>query len=289
MIPSVVQYQHHATSGCLLAQQALEKALEGGGIKNRAHHANELTAVQADGAKAGDGLAGRRMLQDGILDFRWYPHAAARTVLLEVTFIQTPQFDVGTASQATEFFLLPRLSADPIERLGGAACVTGSPVAEIVAGIAALQGLPRSGVANVPTRPDRPTGWPTNQSLAGSYVNHPVAAANLLHPASAVAPLARPPAERLGPRARSDSPSVARLCRSRRTTARLLGKIAPPLPIAIHAVGDRSATPRYARSPAGSQFASLQHPRSAACASPFSLRKDRRNDIMMLHYLCRRV
>src|SRR5208282_3693167 len=160
MIPSVVQYQHHAPPGCLLAQQALEKALERDRIENRAHHANELTALQADGTKAGDGLAGRRVLQDWILDFGRYPHAAARTVLLEVTFIQAPQFDVGTVSQTTEFFLLPRLSADPIERLGGAACVTESPVAGIVAGIAALQDPPRSAAANVPTRPDRPRGWP---------------------------------------------------------------------------------------------------------------------------------
>ena len=289
MIPSVVQYQHHAPSGCLLAQQTLEKALERGGVENRAHHANELTNVQADGAKAGDGLAGRRMPQDGVLDFGRYPHAAARTVLLEVTFIQTPQFDVGTASQTTEFFLLPRLSADPIERRGGAVCVTESPVVETVAGIAALPGPPRSGDANVPTRPDRPTGWPPNQSLAGSYVNPLAGAASPLHPMPAVVPLARLPEERPGRPARSDSPSVARSCRSRRTTPRLLGRIAPPSPTAIHAVGDRSATPRYVRSPAGSQFASPQHPRSAACASPFSQRKERRNHIMMLHYLCRRV
>src|SRR6266702_96420 len=289
MIASVVQYQHHAPSRCLLAQQTLQKALERGGVENRAHHANELATVQADGAKAGDGLAGWRMPQDRVLDFRWYPHAAARTVLLEVTFIQAPQFDVGAASQATEFFLLPRLSADPIERLGGAACVTESPVDGIVVGIAVLQGPPRSGDANVPTRPDRPTGLPTNQSLAGSYVNPPAGAANPSHPTSAVVPLARLPAERPGRPARSDSPSVARSCRSRRTTPRLLGRIAPPSPTAIHAVGDRSATPRYVRSPAESLFASPQHPRSAACASPFSQRKERCNHITMLHYLCRRV
>ena len=175
MIPSVVQYQHHAPPGCLLAQQALEKALERDGIENRAHHANELTALQADGTEAGDGLAGRRVLQDWILDFRRYPHAATRPVLLEVTFIQTPQFDVGTASQATEFFLLPRLSADPIEQLGGAACVTGSPVVEIVAGIAAPQGPPRSGAANVPTshmqplRGQLPESDPLRSIVTGGY------------------------------------------------------------------------------------------------------------------------
>ena len=83
-------------------QQPLEKAVERGGVENCAHHANELTAADAEGAETRHGLAGRGVLQDGVLDFRGYPHVTARTVLLEVTFIQTPQFDVGTASQATE-------------------------------------------------------------------------------------------------------------------------------------------------------------------------------------------
>ena len=289
MIPSVVQYQHHAPSGRLLAQQTLQKALEGGGVENRAHHANELTSSQADGPKAGDGLAGRRMLQDGVLDFGRYPHATARTVLLEMTFIQTPQFDVGTASQATEFFLLPQLSADPIERLGGAVCVTESPVVEIVAGIAALPGQPRSGDANVPTTPDRPTGWPTNQSLAGSYVNPPAACRQ-----SFASNVRGRPAR--SPSRRASRPPCSKRFTQRCTVvpfspnnARPPGRIAPRSPTAIHAVDDRSGTPRYAPSPAGSLFASPQHPRSAACASPFSQRKERSNDIMMLHYLCRRV
>jgi RNA-directed DNA polymerase len=53
--------------------------------------------------------------------------------------------------------------------------------------------------------------------------------------------------------------------------------------------GGRNAIPRYVRSPAGLLFASPQHPRSAACASSFSQRKEQCNDITMLHYLCRRV
>src|SRR5579863_7445209 len=205
MIASIVEYEDHAPSGGLLAPQSRQEVLESGGVEDRAHHAYELTGTQADGTETSHGLAGGRMLQDGILDFRRYPHAATRTVLLEVTFIQAPQFDVGAASQATEFFLLPRLSADPIGRLGGAACVTESPVVGIVAGIAALPGPPRSGDANVPTTPDRPTGWPTNQSLAGSYVDPPAAVANPSHPASAVVPRARLLEERLGRPARSDS------------------------------------------------------------------------------------
>ena len=289
MIASVVEHEDHAAPGRLLAQQPLEKAPECGGVEDRAHHAYELTGVQTDGAKAGHGLSGRRMLQDRVLDFRRYPHATARTVLLEVTFIQTPQFDVGTASQTTEFFLLPRLSADPIERLGGGACVAESPVVEIVAGIAVPQGPLRIGAADVPTTPDRPRGWQPSRSRAGSCANHLAAGANPSHPASAVVPLARLPAERPDRPPRSDSPSVAPSCRSRQTVRRLRGRIAPPSPAAIRAVGGRSATPRYAQSPAGSLFASPQHPRSAACASSFSQRKERSNDITMLHYLCRRV
>src|SRR5882757_5989372 len=112
MIAGVVEYEDHVSSAGLLAQQPLEKAQERCGVEDRAHHAYELAGDQTDGAETGHGLSGRGVLQDGILDFRRYPHATARTVLLEVTFIQTPQFDVGTASQATEFFLLPQLSAD---------------------------------------------------------------------------------------------------------------------------------------------------------------------------------
>jgi hypothetical protein len=85
------------------------------------------------------------MPQDRVLDFRRYPHAATRAMLLKVTFIQAPQFDVGATSEATEFFLLPRLSADRIGRLGDAACAAGTPFVEIVADIAAPLGPRRIG------------------------------------------------------------------------------------------------------------------------------------------------
>lgn len=100
-------------------------------FEDRTHHAEKLTAAHANRAEAGDGLAGRRMAQDRILDLRRYPHAAARTVLLKVTFIQAPQFDVAASGQMAEFFLLPRLLADPIERLGGAAFASESPLTQL--------------------------------------------------------------------------------------------------------------------------------------------------------------
>src|SRR5580692_3349300 len=140
MVAGVVEYQDHAPPAPLLAQQPLEKAQEGGGVEDRAHHAYELTGDQTDGTETGNRLSSRGVLQDRVLDFRRYPHATARTVLLEVTFIQTPKFDVGATSQAMEFFLPPQLSADQPERLEGAACGAGNPVVETAADIAELQG-----------------------------------------------------------------------------------------------------------------------------------------------------
>jgi hypothetical protein len=135
MIASVVEHDDHATSGCLLAKQSSEESQKRGGVEDRAHHSYELSGVQTDGPKAGHGFSGRRVLQDQVLDFGRNPHAAARAVLLEVAFIQTPQFDVGTTSQTPEFFLLPRLLADPIGRLGVGAYVSENPALEKVAGI----------------------------------------------------------------------------------------------------------------------------------------------------------
>src|ERR1700722_1104589 len=289
MIASVVEDDDHAAAGRLLAQQAPEESPERGGVEDRAHHAYELSGVQTDGPKAGHRFSGRRMPQDRVLDFGRHPHAAPRTVLLEVTFIQTPQFDVGTTSQTPQFFLLPRLSADPIGRLGVGAYVIESPVLETVAGIAAHRGPLHIADASVPTTPARPTGWPPSRSHVGSCASPTATCANPSHPACAGGPIARLRAERPGRPPRSDSPSAAPSCRSRQTVRRPRGRTAPPSPAAIRAVGGRSETPRYAQSLAGSLFASPQHPRSAACASFFSRRNERSNDTIMLHYLCRCV
>src|SRR5579859_4725134 len=289
MIASVVEHEDHAPSRRLLAKQPPEESPERSGIEDGAHHPYELSGVQTDGPKAGNRLSGRRMPQDRVLDFGRYPHAAPGTVLLEVTFIQTPQFDVGTSSQTAEFFLLPRLLADPIGRLGVGAYVTESPVLEKIAGIAAHRDPHRIADAGVPTTPARPIGWPPSRNHAGSCASPIATCANPSHPACAVGPIARLRAGRPGRPPQSDSPSAVPSCRSRQTMRRPRGRIAPPSPAAIRAVDGRSGTPRYAQSPAGSLFASPQHPRSAACASSFSRRQERSNDITMLHYLCRLV
>ena len=51
----------------------------------------ELAVSQSHGAEVSDATPGRVMIEDRILDFRRYPHATARTMLLEVYFVQRPQ------------------------------------------------------------------------------------------------------------------------------------------------------------------------------------------------------
>src|SRR6266403_5370695 len=197
---------------------------------------------------------------------------AARTVLLEVTFIQAPQFDVGAASQATEFFLLPRLSADRIGRLGDAACAAGTPFVEIIADTGAPPSPPHSADADVPTRPDRPTKWPAGRSRVGFYVDRPATNAIASHRACGVVPPARLRAERPSRPPRSGAPNAAPWSRPHRIDRRLRGTIDLRSPAATRAGDGRNETPRYARSPAESRFALSRRPRSAVCASSFSQR-----------------
>src|SRR5229473_813422 len=164
MIPSVVEHDDQAASGRLLAKQPPEESPEGGGVEDGAHHSYKLSGVQTDGPKAGHRLSGRRMPQDRVLDFGRYPHATAGAVLLEVTFIQTPQFDVGTMSQTPEFFLPPRLLADPIGRpgvgRGGGAKKKKTPCSEKALGFPPPRTPPPPPRGGSPNSPAPPKGGP---------------------------------------------------------------------------------------------------------------------------------
>ncbi len=60
VIAGVVEYEDHASSAGLLAQQPLEKAQERCDVEDRAHHAYELPADQTDGAETGPRTFGSR-------------------------------------------------------------------------------------------------------------------------------------------------------------------------------------------------------------------------------------
>jgi len=95
MVAGVVEHDDHAAARRPMTQQLGEKAAEGLGIEHLSQAVYEPAGAQVDRAETGDRFAGRRMPQDGVLDLRGHPHAAARAVLLEVAFVQAPQFNVG--------------------------------------------------------------------------------------------------------------------------------------------------------------------------------------------------
>jgi hypothetical protein len=65
---------------------------------------HELTVAQADGAVVANAVANRRVQQNGVLCFRRDPHAASRSVLLEMHFVKRPEFDGRITGQVPEFF-----------------------------------------------------------------------------------------------------------------------------------------------------------------------------------------
>ena len=70
MVARIVQHDDHAPAARSLTKQLLEEMPEGFGIEHLAHLAYKLTRAQVDRAKTSDGLAGRCMLQDRVLDLR---------------------------------------------------------------------------------------------------------------------------------------------------------------------------------------------------------------------------
>lgn len=64
----------------------------------------ELTAAQIHRSEQGDALAGGRMQQDRIGLLRGHPHLTAASMLLKITFIQTPEIDALILCQVDQFF-----------------------------------------------------------------------------------------------------------------------------------------------------------------------------------------
>ena len=104
MVARVVEDDEQATPPCAMAQQLAQKGLEGVGIECRSKVGYQSPVAQIDRAKQGYGLACGCMEQDGIGLLGRHPHHAAGAVLLEVTFIQTPDINAGVAGEAPQFF-----------------------------------------------------------------------------------------------------------------------------------------------------------------------------------------
>src|SRR5712692_2237032 len=83
-----------------------QKLPEGPSVEPSSLATEEKLAVpQTNGGKVADALTRRMMIHNGILDLRRNPHAAARSLLLEVHFVQSPQVHRSVRHQFSKFFL----------------------------------------------------------------------------------------------------------------------------------------------------------------------------------------
>jgi hypothetical protein len=107
MVLGVVTDGHHpaAARGAGLPEY-FQKLSEGLSVEPSGLTAEEKLAVpQTHGGKVADALARRMMIHSGIFGLWRNPHAASRSLLLKVDFVQNPQIHGIVRHQFSEFFL----------------------------------------------------------------------------------------------------------------------------------------------------------------------------------------
>lgn len=134
---------------------------------------DELSVPDSNGTKVADALARWRMAADGISDFRWHPHTASASMLLEVNFVHSPEVNRGICGEFSEFFCVQPELQDLLKLLGASVCVTESPFDEKVAGIAVHVAGSTVLSSEKPTEADHPIAGPTTQNRLGSCARRP--------------------------------------------------------------------------------------------------------------------
>jgi len=119
------------------------------------HH--QLPVGQAHCPEETDTLARGCVQAHRVLHLWGNPHAATRTMLLEMHFIHRPQIDCGVSGQCAEFFYARLVTAGRLEPLEAGVCATETPVVGTTADIAGLSSSPPTRIGETPTGSGRPT------------------------------------------------------------------------------------------------------------------------------------
>lgn len=141
MISDVVDNERDAptTLGCD-GPPLFQEGMEGHGIEAVGFPSeNEFAVSQANGPEVSHTPTTGVMQQNGLTILRRDPHAAPRSVLLEMDFIGCPEIDVLVGGQLAEFFYMPAGVPGPRGRSSAVACVVGSLTCEKSSGTAAPQ------------------------------------------------------------------------------------------------------------------------------------------------------
>src|SRR5437879_6117778 len=267
VVAGVVQHDDHAFAAPAMAKQLAQEPLERVGVELGRGRPDELTAIEAHRAEAGDRFARGRVQDNRVLDLGRHPHPSAGSVLLEVAFVQAPQIHVSATGQSAQFFLPPPPGSGRIGLPAAGACASETPSDETGAGTGAPPNRFRSASSGARSAGGRPTGPGNAQTAQGRGANRAAAAATAARAANGADPYVP---RRAAPRsrvARSAAPSAARSWRPRQTIRPPRGSFGRSPPAALRAAGGRNATPPTDRFPAGWRSSSPPHPVSAVSAS----------------------
>lgn len=106
VIARVVEDHHHFPPPPIMSYHLLKEGLEALSVE-LFFAADDQTPVSfAHRAEHCHAFPSRGMKEDGVHNFRWYPHGASGTMLLEMTFVLKPHLKVFASGEAQEFFYI---------------------------------------------------------------------------------------------------------------------------------------------------------------------------------------
>jgi hypothetical protein len=107
MVPDIVQNHDRRSTGSHRNLPQAAQELQKGLSIEAAHFAPELKVPvpQAHSSEVADAATGRVMLQGWVDDLRRDPHSTARTILLEMHFVESPEIHIACLQEVPEFFL----------------------------------------------------------------------------------------------------------------------------------------------------------------------------------------
>jgi hypothetical protein len=142
--PGIVEHDDHLPTPSLVGQKLLQEGEKRVGTKPLSSHGDESPVGHAHRPEDRNTFAGRSMEYDRVHIFRWHPHGAPGTMLLELTFVFRPQIKVVPSGEATSFFYISAAPQGPTSQSAGAAFADETLSGGRVSGIDARREPPRS-------------------------------------------------------------------------------------------------------------------------------------------------
>jgi len=173
MIPGVIQNDYHLFLGWTMAKKVFQELTKSLPIEFVPLLCYQSTIPHTDGSKHPDLFVCRSVPEDRIFDIERDPHHIARSVLLEMTLIQTPKVEVISSHELKKFFYMPLGLLDWLPRSFPEACAVETPNGERGADIVGRPSLNQIPGLNGGITRRRPTVLECILRWWGAFVNQP--------------------------------------------------------------------------------------------------------------------